>query len=50
MIEAENIKLHRSAIVIKLRHSRTDVTSILSTLQDRAEKMMRDIKCLYLTM
>ena len=47
MIEAENIKLHRSAGEIKLRRSKADVMSILSSLYARGEKMLKNRKRLH---
>ena len=42
MVEAENIKFHRTVNEIKLRRSRADVTGILSALHARAEKMIKN--------
>lgn len=47
MIEAENIKLHRSADEIKLRRSKVDVTAILPSLYAKAEKMLKNKKRLH---
>lgn len=47
MVEAENIKLHRSVEEIKLCRSRTDVTEILATLHGRAGKMIKNRKRLH---
>lgn len=47
MVEAENIKLHRSADKIKYRRSQSDVTTILTTLHARAVKMIKNAKYLH---
>ena len=47
MVEAENIKLHRTVDEIKLRRSRCDVTKILASLHFRAEKMIKNGKHLH---
>lgn len=47
MVEAENIKLHRTADEIKLRRSRADVTEILAALHTKAEKMIKNGKHLH---
>lgn len=47
MIEAENIKFHRSADEIRLRRSKAEVTAILPSLYAKAEKMLKNRKRLH---
>lgn len=47
VVEAENIKLHRTVEEIKLRRSRSDVTKILASVHGRAEKMIKNGKHLH---